>query len=558
MLELGVRQGYGRAEAWCLAAPMLLLPFEPRRHALEFFGLKVTLLELVAAAAVAVLAWIGRRGMLELARKPPLPLLFLTAYAGAQVLSAALAPARSGAALKFSLRMVAMAGFAWVVAAASSNARRRGLLALCASASVVALLAVSEGLGVRLLDAFLGHFREMPFNVAGSRRASGGSEYPNLAAAVLMYGLLAGVALAIPLRRPLHAVLAGGLLVSAGLLFTYSRGALVASALGLLCLAAALAVRTPAVARVPILAVGVLALSSSAFAWRGEIFRLRLASEGTGAWYAAAYEAREPSLSLVPGEDRNVAVRVTNTGRKIWSAEESFHLSYHWYDVERRLVTDGPRTVLPRDIRSGESVVLDALVRAPWQEGRYLLVWDMVHERTTWFSGQGVEPEAIPVTVGRGASAANAPPIAPPVASLAWRPSRAELWRVALQLWRERPLTGVGPDNFRWLHGPRAGQPFWDTRVYANNTLLEAAATSGSLGLLALGGCLVASMARALGRTLSCDPRTPAGAEAAALLALVAGIAAHGAVDYVLAFTGHYLMFGFVVGGICAPLEARP
>jgi hypothetical protein len=372
-----------------------------------------------------------------------------------------------------------------------------------------------------------------------------------------MYGLLAGTALSLPLGWSRRTVPAGVLLLGAGLLYSYSRGALVASAIGLLCLAALIARRDPGLARVPLLAALALALASSVFAWRGEIFRLRLASEGTVAWYAAAYEAAEPSLSLAPGEDRNVAVRVTNTGRKTWSIAESFHLSYHWYDLERRLLADGPRTELPRDVRSGESVLLDALVRAPMQEGRYLLAWDMVHEGTTWFSGQGVEPAAVAVRVGRSGCAVSEPAAPIPVAALAWRPSRAELWRLALVLWRERPLLGVGPDNFRWLHGPRAGQPFWDSRVYANNTLLEAAADAGALGVLALGGCLVASLTSAARRTVSCDPRSAPGAESAALLALMAGIVAHGAVDYVLAFTGHYLMFGFVVGGIAAPGPRR-
>lgn len=536
---------------------MLLLPFEPRQPVVELAGLKLTLLELVAGAATLVLAWRGRRGLRELGRRPPLPLLFLSAYAAVHVLSAVLAPERAHAALKFSLRTLAMAGFGWVVASAPPAARRRGLWALCAAASIVAVLAILEGMGVRSLDPFLALFREMPFNVAGSRRASAGSEYPNLAAAILMYGLLAGTALSLPLGWARRTVPAGALLLGAGLLFTYSRGALVASAIAVVFLAFVLARRDAALARVPLLAAGALALASSAFAWRGEIFRLRLASEGTVAWYAAAYEAAEPSLSLAPGEDRNVAVRVTNTGRKTWSIAESFHLSYHWYDVERRLLADGPRTELPRDVRSGESVRLDALVRAPMQEGRYLLAWDMVHEGTTWFSGQGVEPGAVAVRVGRAGGAVSEPAAPIPVAALAWRPSRAELWRLALVLWRERPLLGVGPDNFRWLHGPRAGQPFWDSRVYANNTLLEAAADGGALGLLALGGCLAASLAAALRRTLACDPRSAAGAEVAALLALTAGIVAHGAVDYVLAFTGHYLMFGFVVGGIASPGPQR-
>jgi O-antigen ligase len=119
-------------------------------------------------------------------------------------------------------------------------------------------------------------------------------------------------------------------------------------------------------------------------------------------------------------------------------------------------------------------------------------------------------------------------------------------------MWRERPLTGVGSDNFRWLYGPRAGRAFWDARVYANNTLLEAAATTGALGALALGGCLLASLERGLRRARAADPGAAEGAAALGSFALVAGIAAHGVVDYVLAFTGHYAALGFAVGAVSA------
>jgi hypothetical protein len=538
-------------QAVCLGGLLLLLPFEPRRAALQAAGLKLTLLELAAAICAGSLALSLWRPAASLLRRPPLPLSLLSAYAAAHVLSALLAPENAAAALKFSLRMVAMAAFAWLVAAAPARARRAGFAALGLAGALVAALALVEGVGVRSLDPFLSRFREMPFNVAGTRRASGGSEYPNLAAAFVMYGLLAAAPrLAL---RGTAALAAYASLAAGGLLFTYSRGALAAALCGLLALAGALGLRSRA-ARPPLAVALVLVIAAAVFAWRGETFRLRLGSEGTSAWYAAEYSPQEASLTLAPGEERTTLVRVTNRGLKSWRVEEQFHLSYHWYDLRRRFVTDGPRTLLPRDVLGGESALLAARVRAPRSEGDYLLVWDMVHERTTWFSGQGVAPASVPVRVApAGAVALAPPPAAVPGASLAWRPSRWELWRLALAMWRERPLTGVGPDNFRWLYGPRAGQPFWDARVYANATLLEAAATTGTLGALALGGCLLASLASGLSHARAAGARDAPGREALASFALLAGIAAHGVVDYVLAFTGHYLVLGFAVGAVAAP-----
>jgi O-antigen ligase len=131
------------------------------------------------------------------------------------------------------------------------------------------------------------------------------------------------------------------------------------------------------------------------------------------------------------------------------------------------------------------------------------------------------------------------------VAQLGWRPGRGELWRIALSMWRSHPLLGVGPDNFRWLYGRQAGEPFWDTRVFANNTLLEAAATTGSLGLAAL----ALTLAAALFTSYRGFERAP-DAERLALLGLTVAVLAHGLVDYTLAFTGHYLFFGFLIGSV--------
>lgn len=525
-----------------------LLPFEPRRPTLALLGLEVTLLEAVAGLVLVVLFVAHRSELRERVRAGPLALLCLSGYALVHAASAALAEEQRQLAWKFAARMAVMAVFGWLVAAAPAPARRRALAALVVSGAVVALLAVAEGMGLRGLDPVLAHFRETPFNVGGSRRATAGSEYPNQAAAFLMYALLAWAGLS-QARRPWLALSLSALL-SAGMLFTYSRGALVACGLGLLAALAAARSR-PGQARGPRLALFALVLAAAVFAASGEVFRLRLESEGTSTWYGARYEPEDATLTFAPREARRLRVRVTNAGRKTWARQEAFHLSYHWYHPERRTLQDGGRTELPVDVPPGASVLLEAEVVAPDLLGRYRLVWDMVHEDTTWFSGQGVRPVVVDAFIGRPGEPVPGPASQLPPASLGWRPSRAELWRIALEMWGTHPVWGVGPDNFRWLYGRYAGEPFWDTRVFANNILLEAAATTGSLGLVALALTFMAAL-RASYRGLMAAPD----ASTLALFGMTVAVLAHGLVDYVLAFTGHYLFLGFLVGSIAARRES--
>jgi O-Antigen ligase len=533
-------------QAILLAGLVCLLPFEPRRPVLPVLGFELTLLEAAAGLLALPLFWLGRKRLRDLARRPPLPLVCITLYALAHVLSALAAPENGGLAGKFALRMVAMAAFAWLAAAVPAG-HRAALFALAAISTVIAAAALAEALGLRALDPLLDRFREMPFNVAGARRATAFSEYPNLAASFVMCGLLAGVGLlsARGAARFLAAPFAA--LLGAGLLFTYSRGALVATGFGLLVLAAVVVRRPPRRLVMPaVAALLALGVCAGSFAWAGEVFRLRLGGEGTDRWYLAEYAPEEMPLHLRAGELRTTPVRVANAGLKTWARDEAFHLSYHWWDRERQVLADGERTRLPRDLTPGDSAVLHANVRAPAQPGQYLLVWDMVHEHTTWFSGQGVAPRTVPVVVGTaplaGALASADPDVAPVVG---WQPGRAELWRLALGMWRERPLLGVGADNFRWLYGPRAGHAFWDTRVFANNLYLEAAATTGTLGLLAI----VATLGTALFAAARVGWRRPALLPAAAALCgVLAAVAAHGMVDYLLASTGHYLLLAVAVG----------
>jgi O-antigen ligase len=120
-------------------------------------------------------------------------------------------------------------------------------------------------------------------------------------------------------------------------------------------------------------------------------------------------------------------------------------------------------------------------------------------------------------------------------------------------MWRERPLLGFGPDNFRKLHEAFGG---WHStrptpRHTAHSAYLEAAASTGALGLLTLVATLGAGFVGA-GRALAAAERAESRASALSLLGLLAAIATHATVESLLGFTAQYLFFGFVIGAVAA------
>ena len=540
-----------------LCALLLLLPFEPRRALVHAFGLQLTLLEAVAGMTAAVLLAAHRDRLRGLLRRPPPPLAFLWSYAAVQFLSAALAPMNRVLALKFALRMAAAAVLALAVAATPRDLLRRALPALTVSAAVVAVLALLEGARVTALDPFLDSFRLGPFWIGLSRRASAGSESPNLAAAILVYGLVPGVGLASLRPQAWRVVVPVTALLAAGLLFTYSRGGLLALATALATLCLALAWKRSSAARAAAAALSTMLVAAALFTVAARTTALDPNRISGLAGRAARYVPAATFLSFAPRESRTVAITVTNTGRMPWTAA-TLGCTWQRADAERTIdwaaTAHCPFTAVPA-VAPGDSVRLDAAVRAPIGEGRYLLVWDLAADG--WImSSAGVPPATVPVVVSLTPDAAQ--PFSVTVPPAHWERGRAALWRTALALWRERPIVGIGPDNFRWAHGAYAGWPrgvTQDTLVTASNMFLETAATTGLLGLLALLGTLAAT-ARAALEALARAPADSADAVCAAVwLALVLGIAAHGLVDTFLGFTGHYLFLALVVGAASSAIR---
>lgn len=540
-----------------LAALMLLLPFEPLAPLARVLGLQVSHLEVAALVLLGASAAgiVSRRPSLRVPLAVPL-VLFLVAF----LVSAAFAEGSSLLPLKFTARMAAAVVAFLVASLALSLAPRFSLLFSCLSlaGALTAAIALLEAGPWSFDEALVAPFREHAFEVGGRTRAAATFAYPNTAGGFLVLALAPTLYFVLRERsRAIAAVAACGIV--AAILLTYSRGALIGAAAS----SATLwwLVRSRPLLR---LEVGLLLLAAVFFAVEPS-FRWRASSEGDRSWYEARIEPRSTSLELEPRELAKTGVRVSNVGELTWGSKgkKPFHLSYRWFRLSRDsvvqpLALEGERTRLDDPLKPGETLDVNATVRAPEEPGSYVLIWDMVHEHTTWFSDKVGLGAPVNVVVGGASAAVRTVPgdIRRAIAERSWRPGRAELWAVALSLFRAHPLLGVGPDNFRWLYGPVSGHAVWDTRVFSNSLYLELLATVGLAGFLAF-GLLVARALFGLRQRASAGPFA---LEASTLAASLVGFLVHGLFDYLLAFTPIYLAVFILLGASSAVIrgEASP
>lgn len=484
--------------------------------------------------------------------------------------SAVVAPTDRAAALKFSLRSLSGI-FAFFAARSLARPPRVGRLVLLALVIGALVSAVSA-----LVDwAFPGSapawafFREGNFAALGLRRASGVFGYPTIGA--MYWEACLPLLLVIPFawrgraqaraRRLLAAVVASGVL-SLAILASATRTALAGAAVGAVLL---MILGRRSGREVPRVAVGALALL---VALSAVVLRLGGASSPLGQrlrwwhderWFGVQYElsGMPPVVSI--GEELGVPVILHNTGTIEWQRDGPLptHLSYHWFlepvggGPPRLIVFDGKRTPLPDDVAPGEVVRVVAAVRSPEAPGTYRLSLDLVQENVAWFSERG-NPAAEQVVDVQGAGAEPPREMPLPVAS-APPISRASLWRAAVTLWRQRPLLGVGPDNFRrryeaLLPPPPPGAAYTDTRIHANSLYFETLADLGLVGLAALAGLAVALL-RSLRRHWASGCVVGFGSAVAAVAFFV-----HGLLDYFFEFTPLYGLF-WVTLGLTAAFE---
>jgi phosphoglycerol transferase MdoB-like AlkP superfamily enzyme len=101
---------------------------------------------------------------------------------------------------------------------------------------------------------------------------------------------------------------------------------------------------------------------------------------------------RAPRI-LAAGAEVRVKLELGNEGRRVWRADGSFAVSYHWLDQDGNIVDwEGRRTRFPRQVGPGDTVEIDALLVAPQHPGSYRLQWDVVEEGVCWFSQRASVP----------------------------------------------------------------------------------------------------------------------------------------------------------------------
>jgi hypothetical protein len=556
------------AGPWLLVALALVLPFEVRLVRLG--PVELTTVEVVLYATLA--AWCMGAALrprqsvpsaISAVRSDPWVQMAL-AWIAVMFVSACAAPSYQGPAFKFALRSLSgvLVFFATRAMARNRSTWQRVLWALAAGALVSAATACVDSWFPRT-EVVWRAFREASFSTVGLRRASGVFAYPTIGA---MYWEAAVPLLVVAplLRLPsiadvragrravAFAATASALLVGA-ILASATRSGLAGVLAGVVALVvfgrgAGPWLRRSAAGVGAVLAVfWLLALDAAPLLGQ----RLRWWHDDN--WLRAQYEVETPPPSLATNEVFAMRLRIRNAGTLPWkdSADQPTRLAYHWQPAAGKPTTDdfeGLRTELPGDVEPGATFEMWGKGKAPAKEGSYLLRWDLVREGVNWFSECGNPTADVAVEVHAGARGGIAPaPSLPAHERGPLPPPRPALWRAARILWRERPLLGVGPDNFRRryqaiLSPAPNGQTYRDTRIHANNWYFETLADLGLAGVAAL-GWMAFVLFRSIRRHFAEGNVAGIGVGVAAALFFV-----HGALDYFLEFTPLYGLFWLLLG----------
>jgi len=544
----------------------VLLPFELRDPLFRIGPIQISSVEI--CLYMMLTAW-GAALVTRRHRHWTLVHTTVAAYVVVLFLSAIHAPSHGDEALKFALRSLGGCALFFAASDLVRTPRAAGnvSLALLAGSLVSAAAAFAEIWRPGAAN-WLMLFKTQPSWDGNFLRASGTFQYANIASMYWEATLPFAIVLPVYWRQRRSGIrwslgagiICGILLIEAIFLAASRAGILIAILIPVMILSISRASLRRLRATAGAILASILVLLT-VHALSDPLIAFRLTARSASSWYRATYRDFPPEFLLKSGEWARIQLTVANSGRVKWHAlgRQSVRVSYHWLDQSGQdiLIWNGARSQLPSDVEPGGVQELVAWILPPAAPGRYKIQWDMVQEDVAWFSSLGspvaeADVEVLPPNNKQALPEPPSPVAPPPTAP----PDRMQLWRAAISMWLQKPLLGVGPDNYRHQYGVYLEKPTFDDRIHANNLYLETLATTGAAGVLSFVAVLAAiaiSLRRAWGRATD-------DAVKLLLLGLAVALAAyclHGLVDYFFEFTPTYGLFWLLAGIAVASGEWR-
>lgn len=302
-----------------------------------------------------------------------------------------------------------------------------------------------------------------------------------------------------------------------------------------------------------VMTVGLLTLFSNKMATRLDVAEQER-------HYGVEYKLLSISPDISLGQSGTANIHIRNTGSINWepTGNDEVLMGYRWLmypDMqEYNLDSDARLTVpsVPISVPPGGEADMQISFTNPRENGKYVLVFDLVKVHVSWFSSAGPPPlivplefidgKALPLAISENADSFKA---GEPVLVT---PSRSQLWRAGLKTWEANPILGVGPDQFRDRYTSYIPELPRDERVRTHNIFLEAMANTGLVGLAVMVFLLVRTITVQFQLVRNRSQAVDARLVSLALLMASIAYVVHGVLDYFLWQTGVSFLVFFYLG----------